>query len=234
VGKASALPLVQRCHDGRDLSFGDYLKQMTVSFKTILHINHLPKRNFRLGQTERPPVILYSDASESPDYLCLGFVMHDIEDSVSDRYYVVDVCPPWLFHRFAQHGKSTICFLELLTALCALLTMRDSLRNRRVCLYVDNTADWSCMINGYSSSVPMSSMGNLFHLAITALGIDCWVKWVNTQGNLADLPSRPAYQWEQLYSDRPVFKQRAMAFPSLSDYTNPSSLFFRLKSEQPK
>jgi hypothetical protein len=115
--------------------------------------------------------------------------------------------------------------------------MRDSLRNRRVCLYViiiDNTAAWSCMINRYSSSVPMASVGNLLHLTIAALGFDCWVEWVNTKANLADLPSRPACQREQLYAARPVLKQRAMVFPSLFDYTNPSSLFFRLKSEQPK
>jgi hypothetical protein len=123
----------------------------------------------------------------------MGFVMRDIENPVSDSYYAADVCSPWLFQRFTQHGKSTICSLELLAALCALLTMRDSLRNHRVCLYVDNTAACSCMINGYSSSVPMAAMGNLFHLAISALGIDCWVEWVNTKANLADLPSRPAW-----------------------------------------
>jgi hypothetical protein len=55
VGRANALPLVQCCHDGRDLSFGDDLKQMTAFFKTILHRDHLPERTFRLGQAERPP-----------------------------------------------------------------------------------------------------------------------------------------------------------------------------------
>ena len=111
--------------------------------------------------------------------------------------------------------------------------MRDHLRNRRVCLYVDNTAAWSCMINGYSSSKPMAAMGNLFHLIAAALWIDCWVEWVNSEANLADLPSRPAHQQEQLYAARPVFQRRRMIFPSPSDYNNPSELFLRLKSEEP-
>jgi hypothetical protein len=212
---------------------GEDLEQKTAFFKTILHHDHLPKRIFRLGQAERPPVILYSDASESPDYCGLGIVMHDMDNPARGRFYAAGICPPWLVQLFSEHGKSTICSLELLAALCALLTVRDHLRNRRVCLYVDNTAAWSCMINGYSSSKPMAAMGNLFHLAIAARGIDCWVEWVNSEANLADLPSRPAHQREQLYAARPVFLQRRMIFPSPADFDNPSSLFLTLKDEQP-
>jgi len=40
-------------------------------------------------------------------------------------------------------------------------------------------------------------------------------------------------QREQLYAARPVFRQRQIIFPSMSDCKNPSFLFIRLKTEQP-
>ena len=74
---------------------------------------------------------------------------------------------------------------------------------------------------------------NLFHLTADALGIDCWAEWVNSEANLADLPSRPAHQWEQLCAARPVFLHRRMISPSPSDYKNSSKLFLSLKTEEP-
>ena len=65
---------------------------MTAFFKTILHRDHLPKRIFQLGQAERPLVILYSDASESPDYRELGIVMHDMDNPARGRFCAADIC----------------------------------------------------------------------------------------------------------------------------------------------
>ena len=129
VGRASALPLVQRFNDHR--------------------------------------------------YLLLGLVLHDLEDPIIGRLYAADVCPAWLMEKFLEHGQSSICSLELLAALCLLLTFKERLRGRRVYFFVDVTPAWSCMINGFSRSKPMAEMGNLFRLAIAALEIDRWVEWVN-------------------------------------------------------
>ena len=89
--------------------------------------------------------------------------------------------------------------------------------------FVDNTPAWSCMINGYSSSKPMAEMGNLLHLTIAALQIDCWVEWVNSDANIADLPFRlgPQHQRGQLYAARPVFKQQRMIFLTPNDSSAP-------------
>ena len=132
---------------------------------------------------------------------------------------------------FVQHGKSTICSLELLTALCALLTMRDSLRNRRVYLYVDNTAAWSCMITATRTLFQCQRWATSFTLKSQSLGSIVGSNGSTQRRILQIYLPDPSCQREQLYTDRPVFKQRSMAFPSLSDYTNLSSLFFRLKSE---
>lgn len=76
--------------------------------------------------------------------------------------------------------------------LCARCLLPVSACGTAECTFVDNTPAWSYMINGYSSSAPMAEMGNLFHRAImiAVLGIDCWIEWVNSDANIADLPSR--------------------------------------------
>lgn len=182
-----------------------------------------------LGQPERPPVFAYSDASESPEYRGIGSVIHDADDLVNGRHYSADVCPQWLVSKFLEHGDSSICSLELLAAVSLLLTFGERLRKRRVYFFVDNTPAWYCMINGYSSSKPMAEMGNLFHLAIAALEIDCWIEWVNSEANIADLPSRPQHQRAQLYAARPVFQQQRMIFPTPADCMTPSDFFLRLR-----
>lgn len=87
------------------------------------------------------------------------------------------------------------------------------------------------MINGYTSSPPMARLSTLFHLAAAALSIDCWVEWVNTDANLADLPSRPLAHRTELYNARPAFKQLQMIFPSPAEHADPRLLFHNL---QPK
>ena len=60
---------------------------------------------------------------------------------------------PGSWRSFLEHGQSPICFLELLAALCLLLTFKELLRSRRVYFFVDNTPAGSCMINGFSRPV---------------------------------------------------------------------------------
>jgi hypothetical protein len=181
------IPLVQRCNDARDTSLNNALREMLRFRKIILHRDNLPSRT----SDSVSPSDLRSWSAPTParaQVRGLGVVIHDAEDPVHGRSYAADVCPPWLAHTFLQHGDSSICPPKPLAALCALLTASERLRNRRV----DNTPAWSYMINGYSSSAPMAEMGNLFHRAImiAVLGIDCWIEWVNSDANIADLPSR--------------------------------------------
>ena len=181
------IPLVQRCNDARDTSLNNALREMLRFLKIILHRDNLPSRT----SDSVSPSDLRSWSAPTParaQVRGLGVVIHDAEDPVHGRAYAADVCPPWLAHTFLQHGDSSICPPKPLAALCALLTASERLRNRRV----DNTPAWSYMINGYSSSAPMAEMGNLFHRAImiAVLGIDCWIEWVNSDANIADLPSR--------------------------------------------
>lgn len=232
VGRASALPLLKRCHDNSDLSFNADLKEMRQFFDLVLDKHDLPSRTFHLGREERPPVILYSDACDKPDYPGLGMICHDMDEPTLGRYYAADTCQQWLLDIIHEDCPSgTINPLEMLAALNTVLTMSSRLRGRRVVFYVDNTSTWSAMIQGYTSSKSMARISALFHLAIAALQIDCWVEWVNSEANLADWPSRPARERSRLYEARPVFKQVAMLFPSQADITNPVNIFKRLRDE---
>ena len=120
----------------------------------------------------------------------------------------------------------------MLAALCSLLTFKNWFKRRRVFFIIDITAVWSTKINGYKNSPAMARMSSLFHLAAAVLIIDCWVKWVNTDTNLADLSSRPPAQRTELYNARPVFKQLQMVFSSPAEHADTRILFHNLQSKE--
>ena len=55
VGRASALPLLKRCYDNTDTSFGDELKEMRLFFDLVLAKHNLPSKTFRLGTPAQTP-----------------------------------------------------------------------------------------------------------------------------------------------------------------------------------
>ena len=232
VGRASALPLLKRCYDSTNTSFDNELKEMRQFFDLVLAKHNLPSRTFRLGTPARLPVILYSDACDKAEYRGLGLVCHDMEEPDTGRFYAADVCPAWLLDKIHEDcPEGAINPLEMLAAVNTILTMRSRLRGRRVVFYIDNTSAWSAMIQGYTSSRTMAKISALFHLALAALDIDCWIEWVNSDANIADWPSRPQRQRAPFYAIRPVFKQTAMVFPTEEDMTKPIDFFNRLRDE---
>ena len=46
----------------------------------------------------------------------------------------------------------------------------------------------------------MTKISALFHLDLAALGIDCWIEWVNSDDNIADWLSRPQRQRAPFYA----------------------------------
>jgi len=82
------------------------------------------------------------------------------------------------------------------------------------------------MITGYSSSKTMTRVSTLFLLFVAALDIDLWVKWVNTDTNIADLPSRPLTGRGELSKIKPPLVKRPMIFISEAEFNDPA-LFFK-------
>jgi len=114
----------------------------------------------------------------------------------------------------------------MLAGLCGLLTLGQELRGRRVYFFCDNTAAWSSIITGYSSSKTMARVSALFQLFVAALDKELWVEWVNTDANIADLPSRPLSGRGELSKIIAPLVERPMIFISEEEFNDPT-LFFK-------
>ena len=71
----------------------------------------------------------------------------------------------------------------------------------------------------------MARVSALFHLFVAALDIDLWVEWVNTDANIADLPSRPLSGRGELSEIVPSLVERPMIFISGEEFNDPALLF---------
>jgi len=131
-----------------------------------------------------------------------------------------------LLATFKAQCSWVIWVLEMLAGLYGLRTLSQELRGRRVYFFCDNTAAWSSMITGYSSSKTMARVSALFHLFVAALNIDLCVEWVNTDANNTDLPSRPLSGCGELSKIIPPLVDRPMIFISQEEFNDPA-LFFK-------
>jgi len=173
----------------------DALLSTTVYFSAVTGVRlkkgMCPSRKMTLGVPARPHVLIWTDACNDNEYSGLGLVSVCIDATTPQRTMSADVCLPWLLATFKAQCSLVICVLKMHAGLCGLLTLGHELRGRRAYFFCDNTAAWSSMITGYSSSKTMARVSALFHLFVADHDIDLWVEWVNTDTIIADLPSRP-------------------------------------------
>ena len=71
----------------------------------------------------------------------------------------------------------------------------------------------------------MARVSAIFHLFVAALNIDLWVELVNTDANIADLPSRPLSGRGELSKIISPLIERSMIF--ISEEFNDPALFFK-------
>ena len=136
----------------------------------------------------------------------------------------VDVCPSWLLATIKVQCSLVICVLEVHAGLYGLLTGGQKLLVYFCC---DNTAEWSSMTTGYSSSKTMTRVSALFHPFVAALDMDLWVEWVNTDTNIADLSSRPLTGCGELSKINPPLVERPMIFISEAEFNDPALFFLQ-------
>ena len=78
----------------------------------------------------------------------------------------------------------------------------------------------------------MARISALFHLFVAALDIDLWVEWVDTDANIADLPSRPAKGRGDFSKITPPLMERPMNFISQTEYDDPALFFKKWRAAQ--
>ena len=237
VGRAATQPLLQRAHEsggGRSLPFTPAMQHMLDFFRVLLPA--IPPLSVRCGPDQaddRPPVIVYSDASYNDSeggWSGLGIVIMDGDD----RYEAGCRVPQWVLDWLRPRGQQ-INHLEALVLVAARLTFPDVLFGRRVLSFIDNTVALSKSVHGYANEPDMAAVVNALHVCDAALGIEAWNEWIPSHANVSDLPSREPSTWDEeacvvmavLRARMRVqgFGQRTLLLPSVAQLDNPSVMF---------
>ena len=237
VGRAATQPLLQRAHErgeGCANKFTPAMQHMLTFFRVLLPA--IPPLAVRCGpdrDEDRPPVVVYTDASynDSVDgWSGLGIVVMDGDD----RYEAGCRVPQYILDWLRPRGQQ-INHLEALALVAARLTFPDVLLGRRVLSFIDNTVALSKSVHGYANEPDMAAVVNALHVCDAALGVESWNEWVPSHANVSDLPSREPSTWDE--EARAVmnrlharmreqgFGRRTLLLPSTAQLDNPSVMY---------
>ena len=127
-----------------------------------------PPLVFKCRQQQSESVLVYTDASRSPDYSGIGAIVIALTDGQPTAKFMSSTrLPEATVSAVAPECGAPINHLELYAILCTILTYLDLFRARHVLFFVDNTSAMSTVIHGYTpcmrggplaspSSVPVS------------------------------------------------------------------------------
>ena len=202
VGRAAMQPLHRRRADKRGFDALDEAAAAAVGFLHSL-IPVLPRRVIRLRGDGRPAVRIWTDAmweegAEVPARI--GIVVHlpgytTAHGKVVEGRYLHSsmVVPEAIMATFVER-RQYIGQLELLAAVAAYTTFPDELRGRRVVHWIDNTSALAALIKGYSRAPDSARIVHAFHAFNVGLRATCWLEYVASKANIADLPSRGDFE----------------------------------------
>ena len=84
--------------------------------------------------------------------------------------------------------------------------VRDQLKARQVIHFADNKAANSAAVKGGSSAPDIARVVSAMHVRWCQDGINVWIEYVQSDSNLADLPSRGDFSWvQELQATRVAF-----------------------------
>ena len=180
----------------------DALLQTLVFFRTLIH--DLPSLTVPALPPVECPVLVWSDASfcrgdvwlpvpESGCVAGLGFVAYS-------PYTGAFVCsawvvpPPLLASLFRPH-EQYVGILENLAAQAVAFSVPTILSRRLVLHFVDNQGALSNLVSGSSTDPDSRAIVYDSALQMAKLGARAWYEWVESEANIADLPSRGVFSF---------------------------------------
>ena len=83
--------------------------------------------------------------------------------------------------------------LELLAAVMVYWALPE-LAGRRVVHWIDNTGAVAALVKGYASAPDSARILHAFIALTLAMGMAIWFEYVPSKANIADLPSRLAFE----------------------------------------
>ena len=61
--------------------------------------------------------------------------------------------------------------------------------------FVDNQGALSSLIGGFTAQEDVAPISCLYQLLLVSMGAMAWLEYVESEANIADLPSRPESDW---------------------------------------
>ena len=187
VGRCCTGPLRTRQYQTHD--WNGLTPQLVISLRLMKQfVQFCPRREIPI--ISRPPVIIYTDASDvserDPRWI-VGAVLYDPEDQQL-RYSasaVSSTCIQQWLPKASYMGQ-----LELLAAPFSLSTWENPLYQRPILLWIDNDSAASNLVTGYSPKIDSSSIVGTFWLMAAHLKSSIYIDRVESKSNLSDGPSR--------------------------------------------
>lgn len=179
----------------------------------------LPPRTLPVVASDRPPTVILTDASYEGGKGCLGVV---VKRPGRPLLWTACDCPPELLKAFAdldRPKKQYIGQLELLAAVVAYTTFPEEMRGEHVIHWIDNESAVYALVKGYSRAADSARIVTLYHSCVSQLGITPWIEYVQSEDNIADLPSRGEFELLRILGGDRAF--RAAVVPSLGTLVGP-------------
>jgi len=164
-------------------------------------------------------VVVFTDAAFEAGKGTLGVV---VKRPGRPLVWTACDCPASLLQAFAElDGQKSqyIGQLELLAAVVAYTTFADELRGAQVIHWIDNESAVYALVKGYSGAADSARSVNLYHGCVAQLGVTPWIEYVQSEDNLADLPSRGEFALLRALGGDGAF--RAAVLPTLGSLVGP-------------
>lgn len=167
--------------------------EIVISLKLMRLFVQTASPRMQFVDPSKPPVILYTDASDVPERdprFVVGAVLFDPESNLLQHTsWVVplEVVNHWL-PKETYMGQ-----LEILAGPLAISTWSSILTQRQVIHFVDNDSAAACLVKGYSSKTDSSGLVGTYWLAVSDCMTEPYIDRVESKSNLADGPSRLSF-----------------------------------------
>ncbi len=169
-------------------------------------VQNAPSRTFML-QDDRPPLILYTDASDIPDRpdgrAVLGAVLIDVLRTFEIQY-TYWIVPDAVLSKWRP--RQTYMFpLEIMAGPLAMITWNSKMIDRHLIHFIDNDGAAASLVRGYSPFTDSARLIAEYWLHCAQARAFVYIDRVESKSNLADGPSR--LEFSQMQSLKATFSK---------------------------
>ena len=121
--------------------------------------------------------------------------------------------------RCVRNHQNQTTYAWTTPAVVAYTTFPEEMRGEHVIHWIDNESAVYALVKGYSRAADSARIVTLYHSCVSQLGITPWIEYVQSEDNIADLPSRGEFELLRILGGDRAF--RAAVVPSLGTLVGP-------------